>query len=736
MNVLDTFEEDDTYKCFLSTEYDAEKYANSIIASSTVSQTLQALQTGVEKLNFALEEHVSDHYEDLINQATGMDILEESLAIVKTRIDQLQRSMTTIKKRLSEPYNQMTVRTQQLGRLQKTCDVLRRVTRIQYLTKRLKQQLDGGIKEITKTSQTFNELQYLYGDGDLEGIEVIDKDIDWVKKARADMEVQAEQLLTQGLSSFNQNQTSTALQVFNSIGTLQLVVSKTLQSKCGSVEQNLKSALSGSYEQSYNGAAPGGANIGNTTAWRASLWTSLDKWSNNISSQYNQIHVLHRTLVRRRDASSQKTLLEECNVTPIQTYVSAVSSALQQELRNVNSSAKQALNMEYPKALRLVVSLWNHFSAKLDVEGLEDVTLPNINIREVLTPFQCTYLARSLNRLLDPVNIAFPGKTVPSTSEMESIVRIMVSELTAARGDEELKKLSTNNILKAIRDILNKCESLTHHGSGINDITSAPTQYHIRNIQVINVLCTLHSKLEEVPADLSAGKTEVWNMISDSVNSLLDPFRSQIEHILNTIHDTDFGFDKQDITDCSTYINLIEETINHLVSNYLSHVSNKTTVLPKLQDFQDSLISLYLHHLCAVRPLGEGGKMMIATDIAEMERVLGGLLDEHAVSEQFKVLRAFRAVLFLSVEDLCTVRNVPKPMLLNHMFSRAGDALLSPYKVAGWTPSQYVAWLYSHPYEVVDMIQGTIQWYEDMIRESGAPAFDPIYPHIIKLLQN
>ena len=74
--------------------------------------------------------------------------------------------------------------------------------------------------------------------------------------------------------------------------------------------------------------------------------------------------------------------------------------------------------------------------------------------------------------------------------------------------------------------------------------------------------------------------------------------------------------------------------------------------------------------------------MMIATDIAEMERVLGGLLDEHAVSEQFKVLRAFRAVLFLSVEDLCTVRNVPRPMLLNHLFSRAGDALLSPYKVS------------------------------------------------------
>ena len=73
--------------------------------------------------------------------------------------------------------------------------------------------------------------------------------------------------------------------------------------------------------------------------------------------------------------------------------------------------------------------------------------------------------------------------------------------------------------------------------------------------------------------------------------------------------------------------------------------------------------------------------MQLATDIAEMERVLGGLLDEHSVSEQFKVLRGFRAMLFLTVEDLCTVRNVPRSMLLNHLFSRAGDALLSPYKV-------------------------------------------------------
>ena len=44
MNVVEKFEEDDDYKTFLDNEYDAEVYANSIIASSSVTQTLLALQ--------------------------------------------------------------------------------------------------------------------------------------------------------------------------------------------------------------------------------------------------------------------------------------------------------------------------------------------------------------------------------------------------------------------------------------------------------------------------------------------------------------------------------------------------------------------------------------------------------------------------------------------------------------------------------------------------------------------
>ena len=149
----------------------------------------------------------------------------------------------------------------------------------------------------------------------------------------------------------------------------------------------------------------------------------------------------------------------------------------------------------------------------------------------------------------------------------------------------------------------------------------------------------------------------------------------------------DYGVEKQDISGCSPYILLVEEAVNHLANNYLSLLSSsRDTIHPQIVQFQDSLLSLYLHHLCVVRPLGEGGKMKLATDIAEIERVFGALVD--GVSEQFKALRAFRAVLFLTVDDLVTVRNVPKPILLNHLFSRGGDALLSPNKVGSFTDSK------------------------------------------------
>ena len=42
--------------------------------------------------------------------------------------------------------------------VQEACDLLRRVIRITYLSKRLQTQINGGAREITKAAQSLNEL--------------------------------------------------------------------------------------------------------------------------------------------------------------------------------------------------------------------------------------------------------------------------------------------------------------------------------------------------------------------------------------------------------------------------------------------------------------------------------------------------------------------------------------------------------------------------------------------------
>ena len=67
-------------------------------------------------------------------------------------------SVCRIRSKVTEPYNKIVSRTAQLRRLQDTCDLLRRIIRITYLSKRLQTQLQGGAREITKAAQSLNEL--------------------------------------------------------------------------------------------------------------------------------------------------------------------------------------------------------------------------------------------------------------------------------------------------------------------------------------------------------------------------------------------------------------------------------------------------------------------------------------------------------------------------------------------------------------------------------------------------
>jgi len=54
----------------------------------------------------------------------------------------------------------------------------------------------------------------------------------------------------------------------------------------------------------------------------------------------------------------------------------------------------------------------------------------------------------------------------------------------------------------------------------------------------------------------------------------------------------------------------------------------------------------FVAHVCLVRPLGEGGKMRLAMDLAQLELVLGLFChgDVARLGQPYKMLRALRSV--------------------------------------------------------------------------------------------
>uniref|UniRef100_A0A3B4BF53 Conserved oligomeric Golgi complex subunit 5 N-terminal domain-containing protein n=1 Tax=Periophthalmus magnuspinnatus TaxID=409849 RepID=A0A3B4BF53_9GOBI len=229
------------YVDFVAEEFDVKAYTAQVIHQAVISEQLARLAQGISQLDKELHCQVVARHEDLLAQATGIESLEGVLHMMQTRITALQAAVDRIRSKILDPYNKIMTRITQLSRLQMACDLLRRIIRILYLSKRLQNQLQGGSREISKAAQSLNELgvvtilisyflvfshnrsvqvpfpellcvpvvavmlcvcacvDYLSQGVDLSGIGVIESELLLISRARLEVENQAHRLLQQGI---------------------------------------------------------------------------------------------------------------------------------------------------------------------------------------------------------------------------------------------------------------------------------------------------------------------------------------------------------------------------------------------------------------------------------------------------------------------------------------------------------------------------------------------------------
>ena len=522
----------------LSTEdFDVEKHASKLLmgqsSASEISEYVACLSEAERRIDHKLEDHVSTHYKDLLDQATSIERIEDQLAAVTAQSSALLISIEKARNRVAEPYNNIRNQTVSLGRIQETCDILRRIIRILQLGKKLQQQLAGGPADITKAAQSLSELAELWEpekDMNLSGIQAIEGELRIFRHARTDVERSADLMLASGMETKSQNQMGVALQVYFNLNVLPTKIEQVVVNQIKDINASLVNGLdvkkiNANIDEKK--ATPGGNIYINTSSinsnmagsvlpgFRTQLWNNIENVLDLIYVKTSELMQLQMELCKKRDASQGASFAELLYQSEEQSEKTQVLPYFWSETLKVikhclvkgaasSSSIRQSFEGELPKLVRLFNDLWQRLCGAANSCLVSDpaITLPNPfhfesaeDIREILTDFERVYLSRSLSRLFDPINLMFDSSSrvmkkagasssmdssktssigqAPSTGETDAVLRVITSELSiASKVHDSNNRLWTSiakNIAKTVRLMCNKCEELMAGGEGSGD---------------------------------------------------------------------------------------------------------------------------------------------------------------------------------------------------------------------------------------------------------------------------
>ncbi|XP_050453990.1 conserved oligomeric Golgi complex subunit 5 isoform X2 [Cataglyphis hispanica] len=720
----------------------------------SVAQQLNKLGQAIDVLNAELQKQVLANHEDLLSQATWVEKLEGVLFIMQSHIQSLLSAVERLRGKIVDPFNRIEMQTIVLARLHETSDLLRRVARMQHLSKRLNSQMNSITQgpDIVKAANSLHELEQLMADTDLNGLDVIADDQQVIKAQRATVQRIATHTLTQGLQAMNRTK------VFQNLGIIDGAVDTTIESTLSDIEristESLNVSLMTNQDFGKRGA-PGRAAIpspGSSGNLRTKIWENLERLFQDILyTQCLQIELLQRVLLEHH-AKGFHNLSEK-----FWDKVNALLAKVLVERAQGSSFVKQALEGEYPKFLRIFLDLSKRLRERSHSIGIYGID------RNVLLPFENAYLSRSVSRLLDPVHNMFSGEGLPTHDEIDSLIRTITNELSVSLVDDGLSTVVSRNVGKAIRLFCLKCEQSVVTGGEASQVIDSPTTGQQTNITLANLLHYLANQMNRVIANLAGGLSsegsaiitmalkETDTLTKSVLTPLLTSISDAIESIILTMHDDpefrEISSPLGKEIGCSLYMRELQGFILRSVNTFLLPYKNQLIVAESCKTVVSRCIELFVRHACLLRPLTDFGRAKLLADFAQMEVAVTPLCRGGQMSlleqQQYRTLRALRTLLPLNPEEMVDrilegqgESSVPPSLILLHLFSGAPPELASPHQSAGWSISRLSQWMDNHPSERdrLTLCSGPLERYQLTVRQQNLPSFHPLFPQMMKLV--
>ncbi|KAM9407314.1 conserved oligomeric Golgi complex subunit 5 isoform 1-T1 [Salvelinus alpinus] len=793
---------DECYADFLIEDFDVKTYTAQAIHHAVIAEQLAKLAQGISQLDKELHSQVVARHEELLAQATGIESLEGVLQMMQTRIAALQGAVDRWRVTCCEGSSgsctcPSVCRASSRGEAGRSPRLPRASTN--WVSDHCLFTSDTLHCTTDRAAQSLNELDYLSQGVDLSGIDVIENDLLLISRARLEVENQAKRLLEQGMEIQNPTQVGTALQVFYNLGSLRETISGVVEGYRTTIQDNVTTALDikGLTQPTGNRGAPGRAVMptpGNTAAFRAALWTNLEKLIDQICAACGQVQHLQKVLTKKRDPVTHVCFISEIikdgQPDILYTFWSDVTHTLSVEFQRATAASsflKQALEGEYPKLLRLYNDLWRRLqqysssiqgvisssagldtamdlpTTEIDNQDLFTQTKhdydPEKALKDSLQPYEAAYLSKSLSRLFDPINLVFPmgGRNPPSHDELDSIIKTITSELNVASVDTSLTLAVAKNAAKTVQLFCVKSEQLLSTQGDASQVIGPLTEGQRRNMAVVNSLYRLHQAVAKVisglgscpPAAehaLTASLEGVQALMASAVQPLLLSVSDSIEAIIITMHQEDFSGSmstpgKPDVP-CSLYMRELQGFVGRVMADYFRHFQCVDFIYDNTESIAQRCITLFIRHASLLRPLGEGGKMRLAADFAQMELAVAPLCRRVSeLGKPYRLLRSFRPLLFQNSELIASSPAVgdliPYSTLLHFLFTRAPSELKSPHQRAEWSIARYSQWLDDHPSERdrLTLIRGALEAYMQSVRARQGKEFAPVYPIMVQLLQ-
>ncbi|OCB86824.1 hypothetical protein A7U60_g5997 [Sanghuangporus baumii] len=560
-----------------------------------------------------------------------------------------------------------------------------------------------------------------------------------IESARAKITSEMEIMVLTGLTSINRSLLASSLQTAHNLRVLPGLVQTLLADLTDAVEQRIKLAFDiAQISKELNAKEQTPTTSGllyrsrirteptNATApqFSAALWSRLEALIGELADCCIKVYTLEKVLQLKKDTLTQTNFMDEAMKVlenkPSSTFWTVLARTLEKYCKEASRNStfmQQTLSSGYPRLLRLFHELFAKIAVETDTTYTQEKQSPEtILILRALSVFEQAYLQRVANRLNETVaqSVAGGARAPPAMGEGLSIARTAANELDAAKFDPLLVKAVAKNVQSSLDLLLSRLDLLIVRDRWATSLLGpVSTPQQTQNAQIATCLYHCAARLGtlegEYPESVITILQPSIKKIRRVFDSIVDPLLSAISRELSTIvaklHKLDLGAPdaSSGMGGPSTYMKDLVEKLNYIKSEVLDKFN--VDVSPK--------------------PLGEGGKLQLTSDMTELEFALSAFLAEGGsqskrgarldiVGEDYRTLRAMRPLLFLETNMLSSpsqTTGLPPLIVLHHILVRSPLPL--PHALHGWSEAEYVRWVEEHTEEeALTLVDGVLTHWE------------------------